>query len=314
MKFIEPMMAKLAAKLPAGEQWLYEIKWDGYRTLAVRDASGVKLLSRRANNQNARFPSIAEACEGLDAGTILDGEVVALDAEGRPSFNVLQNARSPGVPLLYYVFDVIAWRGRDVRRLPLTRRRELLSAAIGNAGEPVRLSEVLKADPEDLIRAAQEQGLEGVIAKRASSIYESGQRSGVWVKVKVSQGQELVIAGYKPAADAFDYLCAGYYEGDRLLFIAKVRNGFTPAAKREVAARFKDLETKECPFDNLPEPKGARRGEAITAEVMKKLRWLKPELVAQVEFTDWTDANHLRHSRFAGLRDDKDPREVVKEA
>jgi bifunctional non-homologous end joining protein LigD len=132
--------------------------------------------------------------------------------------------------------------------------------------------------------------------------------------VKVNQSHELVVGGYKPGPAGFDYLLAGYYEGDRLLFVAKIRNGFTPASKREVAERFKRFEMNQCPFDNLPEPKGARRGEAVTADVMKKLRWLKPQLVAQVEFTDWTDANHLRHSRFAGLRDDKEARDVVKEA
>ena len=313
IRFVEPMLAKLTGSLPAGEQWQYEIKWDGYRTLALRDEKGVQLLSRRASHQNARFPSVADACTALEPGTIVDGEVIALDADGRPSFNVLQNARSPKVPLLYYAFDLIAWRGRDVSKLPLARRQEMLSAALANAGDPIRLSVALKAAPDDLIRAAREQGLEGIVAKRATSVYEPGQRSGAWQKVKVNQSHELVVGGYKPDAGEFDYLLAGYYEGDRLIFIAKIRNGFTPAMKRKVAARFKGLGTRDCPFANLPEAKTARRGEAITAEVMKKIRWLRPELVAQVEFTDWTAANHLRHARFSGLRDDKDPREVVKE-
>ncbi|HET8550625.1 MAG TPA: hypothetical protein VFL57_21590 [Bryobacteraceae bacterium] len=215
--------------------------------------------------------------------------------------------------MLYYAFDLLAWRGRNTSKLPLARRRELLKTALANVADPVRYSESLAAAPDDLIRAAREQGLEGIVAKRATSVYEPGQRSGAWIKVKVNQRHELVIGGYKPGVDGFDYVLAGYYEEDRLLFIAKIRNGFTPALKREVAARFSKLETQRCPYANLPEAKGARRGEAITAEVMKKLRWLKPELVAEVEFTDWTAANHLRHSRFAGLRDDKEPREVVKE-
>jgi bifunctional non-homologous end joining protein LigD len=244
---------------------------------------------------------------------MVDGEVIAVDPQGRPSFNVLQNARSPDVPLLYYAFDLLAWRGKDTTKLPLTRRRELLEAALTNVPDPVRFSDELDAPPDDLIRAAREQGLEGIVAKRANSIYEPGQRSGAWQKVKTHQSHELVIGGYKPGVGGFDYLAAGYYQGDDLIFIAKLRNGFTPDLKRQVAARFKGRETRQCPFANLPEPKGARRGEAITAEVMKKLRWLQPDLIAQAEFTDWTEANHLRHARFVALRDDKDPREVVKE-
>jgi len=131
--------------------------------------------------------------------------------------------------------------------------------------------------------------------------------------VKVNQGQELVIGGYMPGKNGFQSLLVGYYEGERLLFNAKVKNGLVPHVREAVYRRMKPLETDECPFDNLPEPKGARRGEALTAEVMKKCRWVKPKLVAQIEFTDWTEANHLRHSRFAGLRDDKDPREVRRE-
>ena len=164
-----------------------------------------------------------------------------------------------------------------------------------------------------LIEAAKSRGLEGVIAKQKDSKYEIGRRSGAWVKFKTDQGQELVIGGYMPGKDGFDSLLAGYYEGARLLFIGKIKNGFDPQTKREVAARFPALETGECPFANLPEPRNARRGEALTATVMKKCRWLRPELVAQVNFTEWTKADHLRHSRFAGLREDKDPREVRKE-
>ena len=164
-----------------------------------------------------------------------------------------------------------------------------------------------------MIRAAQEQGLEGFVAKRRNSVYEPGQRSGAWVKFKVNRGQELVIGGYKPGKNGFDNLAAGYYDGDKLMFIAKVKNGFVPDLKAEILSRLKPLQTTTCPFANLPEPKNARRGEALTAEAMKKYRWVRPELVAQVDFTDWTDANHLRHSRFVALRDDKDPKEVVRE-
>jgi bifunctional non-homologous end joining protein LigD len=140
-------------------------------------------------------------------------------------------------------------------------------------------------------------------------------RSGAWVKFKVNRGQELVIGGYMPGPQEFTSLLAGYYDEDgRLMFLAKIKNGFVPRTRKAVAARFRKLETDECPFANLPEAKNARRGEALTAEVMKKCRWLRPELVAQIEYADWTAANHLRHARFAGLRDDKPAREVVRES
>jgi ATP-dependent DNA ligase len=143
-------------------------------------------------------------------------------------------------------------------------------------------------------------------------VYEPGRRTGAWAKYKIHKGQELVIGGYRVGQNGFDNLALGYYEGQKLMFIAKVRNGFTPELRRKVAARFKGFETTVCPFANLPEPKNARRGEALTAEAMKAYRWLTPRLVAEIDFADWTDANHLRHSRFVGLRDDKDPKEVVR--
>jgi bifunctional non-homologous end joining protein LigD len=314
MKFVEPMQCKLVANLPDGAHWQYEIKLDGYRALIMKDHGDVRLLSRRNHSLNGRFPSIAEAAGGLEGGAILDGEVVALDEQGRPSFNLLQHHKTTAQLIVFYAFDLLAYRERDMRELPLRQRRELLEAILANARDPIRLSAVFKAHADDVIRAVKEQALEGVIAKRTDSRYEPGARSGSWVKFKVNRGQELVIGGYKPSGkNHFDNLAVGYYDAGRLLFIAKLKNGFTPALKDEIFARFKGLETKVCPFANLPEPKTARRGEALTAEAMKKYRWLRPELIAQVEFTDWTAANHLRHSKFVGLRDDKNPREVVHE-
>jgi bifunctional non-homologous end joining protein LigD len=165
-----------------------------------------------------------------------------------------------------------------------------------------------------VLDVAREQGLEGIVAKRIDAAYESGQRSGAWVKYKTSQSQELVVGGYLPGPDGFESLLVGYYEKGRLLFAGKVRNGFVPALRRQISERFAELAAKDCPFANLPEPKNARRGEALTKEVMKKCRWLAPELVAEIHITEWTRDKHLRHARFAGLRDDKDPREVVREA
>jgi bifunctional non-homologous end joining protein LigD len=314
MTFVEPMLAKPVPELPEGSNWQYEIKLDGYRALAIKDKGEARLLSRRNNTLNDKFAAIADALLQLEDGLIVDGEIVALDAQGRPSFNLVQNHKANAQVIVYYLFDVLAFRGRDLREIPLQQRRAFLDEAFRNVSEPLRLSATLDAAPQDLIRAVKSQGLEGVIAKRVDSRYESGERSGAWVKFRVNKAQELVIGGYRIGKNYFDNLAVGYYDdAGKLIFIAKLKNGFTLDQKREVFERLKGLETKRCPFDNLPEPKNARRGEALTAEAMKNYRWIKPELVAQVEFTDWTTADHLRHSRFAGVRDDKDAREVTKQ-
>lgn len=314
LDFIKPMLARSSDHLPAGADWLYELKLDGYRTLVLKKRGVVTLFSRRGNILNSRFPTIVTAFPFLSDAAMLDGELVVLDEEGRPSFSALQNSRFTPEMLYFYVFDLLAFKGKDLRKLPLVDRRRLLEGeALKGMRDPVRLSAVFSASVNKLIKAAKETGLEGIIAKRSESRYESGERSGAWVKYKTNKGQELVIGGYKPGSNGFDYLLVGYYEGKDLIFIAKIRNGFTPALRRQVARHFAGLRISECPFANLPEPANARRGEAITAEVMRNIQWLRPRLVAQIEFTEWTKGNHLRHSRFVALRDDKKATEVVKE-
>lgn len=308
------MMAKLTSRLPSGAGWLYELKLDGYRTLVVKKRSAITIFSRRGNILNGRFPSIVASFSFLPGDTIVDGELVVLDHQGRPSFSDLQNSRFTPEQLYFYAFDLLACKGRDLRKLTLVERREVLeSYALRGMRDPIRLSTIFDTSPNKLVAAAKQAGLEGVIGKRADSRYESGERSGAWIKYKTNQGQELVIGGYKPGSEGFEYLLVGYYEGKKLLFIAKIRNGFTPALRREVSKKFDRLKTSECPFANLPERAGARRGEAVTADVMRNLRWLKPKLVAQIEFTEWTTGNHLRHARFIALRDDKKAIDVVKE-
>jgi bifunctional non-homologous end joining protein LigD len=315
LEFIEPMLAKAVARLPEKGDWLYELKLDGYRALAMKKRGTLTLFSRRGNKLNKRFPVISEAFDFLQDNTIVDGEIVALDDQGIPSFSSLQHSLGRVRSLYFYAFDILAYRGKDLRKLPLSERRILLEEyALADLHDPVRLSAVFTDAPKDLIAAAKRSGLEGIVAKRASSTYESGERSGAWVKFRINQGQELVIGGYKPGTVGFDYLLAGYYEGKNLIFIGKIKNGFTPPLRRKVAEHFKSLKTSVCPFANLPEPQSARRGEALTAEVMKQIHWLRPKLVAQIEFTEWTKGNHLRHSRFVALRDDKKPRDVIREA
>jgi bifunctional non-homologous end joining protein LigD len=160
------------------------------------------------------------------------------------------------------------------------------------------------------VRVVKKFGFEGIVAKRADSFYESGKRSGAWVKYRINKGQEFVIGGYVPN-NPIDSIIVGYYDGGKLLYAGKVRNGFVPNTRRAVASKFTGLKTDTCPFANLPEKK--RTQWALTKEEMKNCRWLKPELVAQIEFAEWTPDGHLRHSRFVGLRDDKDARTVTRE-
>jgi bifunctional non-homologous end joining protein LigD len=312
VKFIEPMLAKSVAELPqATDQWLYEVKLDGYRCFAGNDSRGVTLWSRRGNVFTKDFPMIARACEALPLDTLIDGEVVALDERGRASFNLLQHRRSKASAIVFYAFDLLIYRGRSLLDLKLTERRALLEEALGFADQNVRLSENFEADPDDLARVARELGFEGIVAKRKNSPYQPGKRSGAWVKYKINHSEEFVIGGYT-AGTPFDALVVGYYDEDKLYFAAKVRNGFVPRVRREVFKELKALEPAECPFANLPERK--RTPWALTREEMKHVRWVQPELVAQIEFTEWTPDGHLRSATFVGLREDKAPRDVVRAA
>ena len=313
LQFVEPMYARAVQQLPEGKDWLYEVKFDGYRCLAGRDSTGVILWSRRGNQFTDQFPTVAEACENLPPDILLDGELIALDKNGRVSFNILQHHRSQAQAILFYAFDVIIYGGRCLIHVPLETRRELLSdiaADLKRHTPLIGLSDTLDTTPAELIPLVKEFGFEGIIAKRKDSCYEIGKRSGAWLKYKVNKAQAFVIGGYTPD-NPLDAIIVGYYEGDKLMFASKVRNGFVPRLRREVWAKLKHLQTDTCPFANLPEKK--RTQWALTREEMKNCVWLKPELVAQIEFTEWTPDGHLRHSKFVGLRDDKDPREVVRE-
>jgi bifunctional non-homologous end joining protein LigD len=313
-KFVEPMLLLKTNKLPEGKNWLYEIKLDGYRALALKSNGRVQLRSRNDKDFSVRYGGITKALEKLPDETVIDGEVVALDEEGRPSFNLLQNYGSSRAPIVYFVFDVLMLRGKNLMYEPLTTRREVLQEKIlPKLDEPIRFSTDLDASLPDLISSVKAEGLEGLVAKRRDSTYEPGQRSGAWQKMRINQGQELVIGGYTPSAKNFDALVLGYYDHGKLIYAARTRNGFTPALRNHIFEKLKRLEIKTCPFANLPEKSGGRWGQGLTAEKMKECRWLKPVTVAQFEFVEWTPENHLRHSKFNALRDDKKAIDVRRE-
>jgi ATP-dependent DNA ligase len=237
-----------------------------------------------------------------------------LDESGRPSFNLLQNYGSSKGPLLYYAFDVLILAGKNVMGETLDARRNLLEERVlSKVEEPIRYSPTLEGSLKDLIAAVKAQGFEGLVAKRRDSKYEPGLRSGAWRKMRVNQSQELVIAGYTPSTNNFDALIIGYYENGKLIYAARTRNGFTSASRAQLFKKLKPLEIRDCPFANLPEAKSGRWGAGLTLEKMKDCTWLKPTLVAQFEFVEWTGENHLRHTSFIALRDDKTAKDVRRE-
>src|ERR1700676_4049297 len=300
------MLLRRTEKLPDGETWCYELKFDGYRALAIKTARKVHLRSRNDNDFTAPYPQIVKALSPMADETVIDDEVVALDPDVKPSFNLLQNYGSAGAPLHFFIFDLLVLKGTGVRAEPLTKRRELMEQHVfPKMEDPIRYSPLLDASLKDLIQSVKSQGLEGLVAKRRDSKYEPGERSGAWQKMRVNRGQELVIAGYTPSAKNFDALVIGYYQDGRLLYAARTRNGFTPASRADLFRKIKPLEIKECPFANLPEKKAGRWGAGLTAAKMGECRWLKPVLVGQFEFVEWTGENHLRHTKFIALREDK---------
>ena len=277
-RFFEPMLLLATNSLPNGKDWQYELKLDGYRAIGFKSNGRVHLRSRNNKDFALRYPAIASALQKLPSETVIDGEIVAFDASGRPSFNTLQNYGSSTAPIFYYVFDLLMLAGKDVRSEALERRRELLrSKVLSKLQEPIRYSPDLDGSLPDLIRSVREQGFEGLVAKRRTSLYEAGQRSGAWLKMRVNRGQEFVIGGYTPGPKNFDALIFGYYEGDKLIYVARTRNGFTPASREKLFKRFRQLETAQCPFANLPEMKSGRWGFGLTAAKMKDCRWLKAQ-------------------------------------
>jgi bifunctional non-homologous end joining protein LigD len=314
--FIEPMQALAVEKLPEGD-WLYEVKLDGYRALAFKDGKDVRLLSR--NNKPFNYPQLTDSLKLLRANrVILDGEIVALDEKGRSSFQLLQVYKSSEqrVPLVYYAFDLLFLEGKDLRNQPLSARCKLLATVLKKAPENIRLSKELQGTKDELLRVAQEFGLEGLVAKRLSSVYESRRRTGAWVKGKLTRAQEFVIGGHtmpEGSRKYFGSLLVGYQSPDGLRFAGRVGTGFSEKLLASVDAQLQKLKRSTCPFINLPEKTKGRWGLGITPAVMKRCHWVKPVLVAQVKFTEWTNDDQLRQPVFLGLRTDKEAKEVVRE-
>ena len=307
---LAPQLATLAEEIPAGEGWLYEIKLDGYRLMAHLKRGEVRLLTRRGHDWTRKFPALAATLKQLPVEAILDGELVALDERGLSSFQALQNALDPGgksVALHFFAFDLPYCNGYDLSAATLLDRKGLLREVLAGLppDSPVRFSEYIEGKGELAFKHACKQGLEGLIAKRGTAPYES-RRSRNWLKIKCIQRQEFVIGGYTDPEGGrghFGALLLGYYDRKgELRHCGRVGTGFTHTTLKQILAKMKPLETKGTPFVNPPRGTEARG-----------VHWLRPELVGEVAFAQWTGDDNLRHASFQGLRLDKQVRDVKRE-
>jgi bifunctional non-homologous end joining protein LigD len=260
-------------KIPEGELWSYELKLDGYRLLAVKTGGKVILYSRRGSDLSKRFDHVTAALATLPDETAVDGELVALDEHGKPNFNLLQNFHSAESHIMFYAFDVLVRRGEDLMKQALSKRREILASTIV-PHDYVGISQVSNQTASEMVSFVKHHGLEGIIAKRADSVYEPGRRSGLWVKRRINLSQEFVIGGYVPGHLGVDSIIIGFYRDKQLRYAARVRPGFVPLTRRQVFERIKPLESAKCPFVNLPEIEAGRWGQGLTAEKMKECVWL----------------------------------------
>jgi bifunctional non-homologous end joining protein LigD len=302
------MLATLEQEVPSGVGWLFEVKWDGYRALAYVRGGEVKLVSRNGNDLTERFHGVASALARAlkTPDCVLDGEVCALDEQGRPSFSAMQQGK-PATAIVYEAFDVLEVEGEPLVDLPLVERRKRLERLLDRRNTTVRLSEAFE-DGRALYDAARAQGLEGVIAKRADSPYRQGKRTREWLKIKTHGRQEFVIAGYTKGqgrrSGRFGSLVLGVWRGRELAYVGNCGTGFTDKDIDELLPRLRKLEQLESAFPVVPKMPKVPKADVV---------WVKPELVCEVEFVEWTHDGRLRAPSFQGLREDKPAREVHRE-
>ena len=308
--FIAPMLATLTQDRFTDPGWIFERKLDGVRAIAVHDRRGAALWSRNEKRMDGTYPEIVDAVAArTPSDTVLDGEIVAFDGpqtsfarlQGRIGLHDPEAARATGITVFLYLFDVLVLEGRDVTALPLRERKRLLRDAV-DFGGALRMSTHRNTEGEAYLREACARGWEGLVAKRADAPYRPGHRSPDWLKLKCVHEQELVVGGWtdpQRSRTGFGALLVGYYADGGLRYAGKVGTGFDHRMLADLGARFRDLGAEGSPFADPVREKGAH--------------WLRPELVAQVGFSEWTRDGKLRHPRYMGLRDDKDPRDVVRE-
>ena len=314
--FVEPMKAQLVDSIRPGD-WVYEIKFDGYRALALRGGRETRILSRNQKNLGKKFPEITSSIAVLDVqDAIIDGEIVALDDKGRPSFQLLQGYDIGLVrpPIVFYAFDLLRLNGEDLRGLPIEERKAKLAALLKNPLPAIRYSASFTENIDELLNRVRELSLEGLIGKRAGSRYDS-KRSGAWIKIKLYQQGSFVIGGYtQPAGERkhMGALLVGVYENGKLKFAGRVGTGFSEKLLKALSLELNKIAVKSCPFFNLPAT-GRGLDPGLTVTEMKRCIWVNPSMVCEVKFTEWTRDDRLRQPVFFGIREDKNANEVVRE-
>jgi bifunctional non-homologous end joining protein LigD len=312
---IKPMLATLVDQPFDDPGWQYEVKWDGYRALAFMEKGEVQLVSRNNKTFEDKFYPIYNLLKELKFNAILDGEILVLDEKGRSNFSDLQNWRSEADgELVFYVFDLLWYEGKDLMDLPLIERQAILKEVLPTDDDRLRMSKVFHSSGIDFFHAAEKMGLEGIIAKKSESTYASGSRSKEWLKVKVSKRQEVVIAGFTKNQDTvkqFSSLLLGVFDEGALTYVGKVGTGFSDKLQKEMMAQFEPLITAESPFNTEPDVNKPSRFRPNPPKA--KATWLKPELVCEVAFSEVTTDGVFRHPSFQGMRIDKNAKDVVRE-
>lgn len=312
---MKPMLATLVDEPFDDPGWQYEVKWDGYRALAFINKGEVELLSRNNKGFNEKFYPIRKILQGWKINAVLDGEILVLNEKGVSNFGNLQNWRSEADgELVYYVFDLIWYDGKDLTGLPLTQRQAILKDIFPTDDDSIRLSSVFNAGGREFFEAAEKMGLEGIIAKKQDSTYSADFRSKEWLKIKVNKRQEVVIAGFTKNEDTvkkFSSLLLGVYEDGNLQYVGKVGTGFTDKVQTQMMAKFKPLITEKSPFKEIPDVNKPSRFRPNPPKA--KATWLKPELVCEVAFSEVTSDGVFRHPSFQGMREDKKAKEVIRE-
>jgi bifunctional non-homologous end joining protein LigD len=314
---MKPMLATLVDKPFDNDEWIYEVKWDGYRALGFCLKNGdVQLLSRNNKQFNEKFYPIYDVMQSWKRDIVVDGEILVINEKGVSNFGSLQNWRSEADgELIYYVFDLIWYEGKDLTGLALTERQQILAAVLPQDDDRIRLSKVFRAKGTDFFGAAEKMGLEGIIAKKADSLYGADTRSKEWLKIKVQKRQEVIIAGFTKNEDTpkqFSSLLLGVYEHGKLQYVGKVGTGFNVAAQKEIMAQFKPLIIDKSPFEEIPDVNKPSRFRPNPPKA--KATWLKPQLVCEVAFSEVTGDGVFRHPSFQGMRTDKKAKEVVRES
>lgn len=311
---VKPMLATLVNQAFDEEGWLYEVKWDGYRAVAYMNKGIVEFKSRNNKSFQEKFYPVYQALETWNVNAIIDGEVVVVDQKGTASFGALQNWHSDqDGELLYYVFDILWYDGYDLTVLPLTQRKAILAQLVPE-DSALRISKDFETSGVEFLAAAKKAGLEGIVAKRKDSLYVAGERTNDWLKIKAAKRQEVVIGGYTKNADTskpFSSLLVGVYEEEKFIYTGKIGTGFSIEMQQELLARFEPLLIAEPAFTDKPDYNKANPFRAGLGKA--KAFWLKPELICEVNFAEMTADGLMRHPSFAGMREDKNAKEVILE-